>query len=74
MLKILERMGNVLFWCGVLTGAFFIVISIGYGLENSDDFGEPFGAGLAIYAAGVAARYILSGNPKWMPWRKDTYR
>lgn len=63
-----------MFWCCVPTAAFFIVISIGYGLENGNDFGEWFGSGLVIYAAGVAARYILSGNPNWMPWRKDTYR
>jgi hypothetical protein len=74
MLEILERIGNVLFWCCVPTAAFLLLISIEPGLNDHDDFGLYFGSGVAIYAAGLAARYILGGNTNWKPWRKDTYK
>lgn len=40
MVEILERLGNVLFWCCVPTTVIFALISIKPGLNHDEDFGD----------------------------------
>jgi hypothetical protein len=82
------RLGNALFWICIVASVGFVAelwlmdanfdyetIFFGWSRMNGKTaFLLQAFLVVATYGIGVAARYVLTGNTHWKPWRRDTYR